>query len=183
MANANASLFLFCAGEESSYVNQSVDLFAYSATSSGVIASLPLFVPDNSGYNAATATLPLWATGSPVPVTANFTLYARGCPLYHSDAMTLFAANSGAAGALNLYASGLGTTAGAVPLSGVLPLYLHRPHADALLLYCLAPGFPASGQLLLYAQGGASESGVLPLSAPYTQGESAANLDLYAGGI
>lgn len=183
MANANASLFLFCAGEENSYHNQSIDLFAYSAANSGIIASLSLFVPDSSGYNSLTSTVPLWASGHPVPVTANFTLYARGSSLSYSDTLTLYAANSGAAQSLNLYASGLGTTPGAVPLSGVLPLYLHRPHADALYLYCMAPGFPASGQLHLYAQGCAFESGVLNLSVPYTEGSATSNLDLYAGGI
>lgn len=179
----SAALPLFCAGVEPSYKNEVLTLFAYSAVGSGIIASLHLFVPDSSGFNSTIAYLTLHASGSPVPVTAALDLHARGEANRLGLALNLYAGNQGTDAALNLFASGAGNTPGATPYSDSMALYLHRPLADALPLYCLAPGYPVSGYLSLFANANQAISGHLQLSVPYVSAAHTIGLDLYAGGI
>lgn len=184
MAELSGILPLFCQGELPSYVNSSLYLAATCATSSsGVFASLPLFVPDSSGYNSLNTSLYLWISGSPVPVSGTLSLYAEGASRHWMGSLDLFAANSGVTTSLNLYASGQGTTPGALPYSGVLPLFLQRADAFSLNLFCQGPAYSASGSLNLYANANALVSGSLNLVVPSSMGIELTSIHLSAGGI
>lgn len=77
---------------------------------------------------------------------------------------------------------GEGLVPGALPFSGSLPLYLHRPLSEVCPLYLHGPGEPVSGVFPLFTRGSLSLSGAIPLVIPLTRGTTQAGIPLWTNG-
>jgi hypothetical protein len=179
---ASGSFTLFVQGDEPSFSKESLNLAAYGTANSGVFGAFHLFALNEEGPNAS-GFLPIFVQADGKnPASGILSLYAAGVPYWSSASFPIFAANSGVVAALNIYASGQGVTPGATPYAASLPLYCHRPEGAVLNLFVCGQGIPVSGEFPIYAQGTSIASGVLNLAVPYTAGELAASLDIYANG-
>jgi hypothetical protein len=183
VAAASGSLLLFVCGDTPALEKGVLDLFLFGASQSGVFASLPLYTHNADDAARASGVLPLFVSGSgSQTLTGSLTLNTAGTSYSLSAALDLYTANQGLSSSLTLWVSGQGFNAGAMPFSGVLPLFVKRDENAVLNLWVQAPGYPGSGQLHLYVQGASPASGVLNLAIPYTVGSASAGLDLYAHG-
>ncbi len=185
LQGASASLPLFLKGQEGTVSSGVLPLFAFGSTGSGVHGGLDLFAMCATGSNVATGVLPLYLEGSsrgdfsgilPLYAFAEYPSLTAGLDLF------LYQGTSGAQGVLNLYARGSGVTPGYSPHHDVLPLWIQRGEADALMLFLRGEGTLSSGVLPLYAAGGIAASCAVLLYASGV-GTSSNSLSLFTHGF
>ncbi len=143
---------LFLQGPIAPTKNNNIPLFinSLSASNSGVFAVCDLFIEGTGGLNA---TLPLFIKSSENPASGVLKLFIRGNVGSVNNNLTLFLQNLGSTSGIPLYIKGLGTTAGSVPLSSYMSLFINRPTSEVITLFIAGPGYSSSGDLTLFTEG------------------------------
>lgn len=142
-------------------------LYLHGSAGSGQFAALDLYLECVSGVaNRPSGVMPLYLEGAPQAAASGWmNLYLPGGTTALNGALPLYLSQSGLSFSLPLYVRGSGVTAGAVPHSAFMNLFLDRATAEALPLFLAAPGTPSSGALPCHTVGGTSLSLGLPLYA------------------
>ncbi len=184
MATHNSQLFpLFLKGEETNPIDNEFSLYMHGCTAgrSGLFGNCDLYIYGSSVVNAS-MNLFLQNHG-PESLATYFNLYTQGENYYINGNVPLYISNSGSEGQVNLFIQGSGVTAGAMPLSTFMSLFIKRNEPGAITLFLQGPGTEVNNSITLYTHGAYLASSGLDLCIPDIVGVLNNNMQLYTHGF
>ncbi len=113
----------------------------------------------------------------------NMNMYVSGANQFTAGSMSLVLYNEMFAKSTTLFIKGSGNTAGALPLTGTLNLFINRMPSDAITLYMRGPGEPATQSMTCVVSGAFLFDGSMTLVIPSTIGRPTGTLKLYTHGF
>ncbi len=182
---ADSSIPLFIQTEVPSELASSLPLFTYGDGGNTVnFAAIPLYINSVSGIdNVEHSYLNLFLKNEETGATSkSMNLFIDGQHALLTGDIPLFLKNGGENKQLPLFISGEGTTAGAIPFTGSMNLFLRLAPSDSIPLYLRGPGDVYTGSVDMFIKGGVYASGTVNLSIPNVIGEADNRATLFISG-
>jgi hypothetical protein len=177
-------LFLNTASPTDVYAN--APLFINGSSHSGCFHGTTLFTFSDASGNISSRHMPLYIAAPPQWNTVrNLNLTIAGTRHQAFAGSPLFIDNgvSGIAAGSDLFIEGSGTTPGALPAYGALPLFIKRVPSSGITLTIKTHGNATTSDIPLFAAGNTILSHSAPLVMPHTIGSGNKNTTLFTHGF
>jgi len=188
----NATLPLYLMVASGVPITDTIKLFTFGTSKSGVYDTMPLYLGIND-YQEHSGTLPIYLNAyGTLSASSVIPLYMNSIYPVQSNSLNLFVKNTGFGSGIPLYVKGTGygyntddnylASDGALPYFGNMPLYIQRKDENKTMTLFIK-NQQTSGNLSLYAYGNNSPSGTLSMVICNNYGSSIQPINLYTHGF